>query len=55
MLQDEYGIIQFIDYCLVLLTFSSNYMYFVKYCDCTSQESCISLILCIIKLFLGLI
>ncbi len=30
-------------------------MYFVKYCDCTFQESCISLILCIIKLFLGLI
>jgi len=26
-------------------------MYFVKYCDCTFQESCISFILCIIKLF----
>jgi hypothetical protein len=30
-------------------------MYFVKYCDCTFQESCISLILCIIKLVLRLI
>ncbi len=30
-------------------------MYFAKYCDCTFQESCISLILCVIKLFLGLI
>jgi len=30
-------------------------MYFVKYCDCTLHESCISLILCTIKLFSRLI
>jgi hypothetical protein len=36
-------------------TFSINYIYFVKYCDCIFHESCISLIICTIKLFSRLI
>jgi hypothetical protein len=36
---------------LFYFTFSINYIYFVKYCDCILHESCISLILCTIKLF----
>jgi hypothetical protein len=36
---------------LFYFTFSINYIYFVKYCDCIFHESCISLILCTIKLF----
>ncbi len=38
-----------------ILDFSINYTYFVKYCDCALLESCISLILCIIKSFSKLI
>jgi len=40
---------------LFYFTFSINYIYFVKYCDCIFHESCISLILCTIKLFSRLI
>jgi hypothetical protein len=40
---------------LFYFTFSINYIYFVKYCDCMLHESCISLILCTIKLFSRLI
>jgi hypothetical protein len=51
------NMVLFNSYIIVLLyfTFSINYMYFVKYCDCTLHESCISLILCTIKLFSRLI
>jgi hypothetical protein len=40
---------------LLYFTFSINYIYFVKYWDCIFHESCISLILCTIKLFSRLI
>jgi hypothetical protein len=40
---------------IVLFYFTFSYIYFVKYWDCIFHESCISLILCIIKLFSRLI